>query len=279
MNTDAKVAVILPTYNRADRICASIESVLAQSYQNFVLLIIDDASSDDTSAVVSRYRDGRIRYYRSDRNQGAAAARNLGLSYVPGDVSYIAFEDSDDIWRQRKLEKQVFAMQSSPSAGICYHKISYALDSVRRYILPDEQIPLEKKSGDIYSQLLYENMIDCPAMLIRKDIIEKVGGFDTSFPALEDYDLALRICRETEAVFLNEILLDSAISDGGISSNSGSYLIASCKLVGKYKKDYLATGNFDRRIQKILSDATQVGMQELIIKLLETVLRVSHEIS
>ena len=98
------VSVIIPTYNRADTIKRSIESVLSQSYQDFEIIIIDDGSTDDTYRVVKEIRDTRICYIKGDKRMGANAARNIGVQRAKGE--FIAFQDSDDIWRKDKLENQ-----------------------------------------------------------------------------------------------------------------------------------------------------------------------------
>lgn len=106
---DPSVSVIIPTYNCSNYISNSIESVLAQTHPPAEILIVDDASTDDTPAVVSAHSDPRIRYIRAARNEGSAAARNRGMALAAGD--YLAFLDADDLWRPTMLEKQVAMMQ------------------------------------------------------------------------------------------------------------------------------------------------------------------------
>lgn len=267
-----KVSVILPTYNRAGILKKAIDSVLAQTYPEFELLIVDDGSTDDTADVVRGYADDRIRYVYTELNRGAAAARNYGIAEASPDASYIAFEDSDDLWHRDKLEKQLREMERQPEAGFCYHKIAYDMGGGYRAILPDERLPVEKKRGDIYAQLLYDNLVDCPSMLIRREFLEQIGGFDEMLKALEDYDLALRLAKSASVAFVNEILLDSAYSTTGVSGSAVNYLTASCILVGKYKKDYLATDTFNHRVETILSDAERAGVKEQIVPFLEKVL-------
>ena len=127
-------------------------------------------------------------------------------------------------------------------------------------------------TGRLTAQLLYDNLVDCPSMLIRRDVLEKAGYFDEILKALEDYDLALRLARLAPAAFVNEILLDSSYSTSGVSGSAVNYLTASCVLLGKYKKDYLETDNFNRRVEIILSDAERTGIKEQIISFLEKVL-------
>ena len=136
------VSIILPTYNRADKLGDAIGSVLAQNYETFELLVIDS------------YEDKRVRYYRMGKNSGQSKARNVGMQMAKYD--YLAFEDSDDLWRQGKLEAQMDAMlHADPDVGMVYHKFRYDLGDGRGMTLPDEKIPADRKSGDIYAQLLW----------------------------------------------------------------------------------------------------------------------------
>ncbi len=267
-----KVSIVLPTYNRAHTLKKAVDSILAQSYPHFELLIVDDGSTDGTKTLIEGYEDDRIRYCYAGLNQGAAAARNFGIERA--ECEYIAFEDSDDIWYPTKLEKQMNALrEAGEETGFVYHKISYDMGNHCCAILPSEKIPLEQKSGDIYAQLLYDNLVPCPAILARRCCIEAAGGFDTELKALEDYDYALKMAKHYKAVFLDEVLLEAAYSCDGVSGNAVNYLLASCRLIQKYKADYLATDTFNHRVEIILRDSQAIGMQEQFVGLLEQMLQ------
>lgn len=266
-----KVSVIIPTYNRAYILGKAIDSVLAQTYDNFELIIVDDGSTDNTEELVKSYKDERIRYCYTKINKGAAAARNYGIGNATCD--YIAFEDSDDAWRPDKLEKQMKVMlDDSNEVGFVYHKIAYDMGHGRVAILPSEEVPVESKSGNIYKQLLYDNLVDCPSLLVRKSCLDKVGVFDESLKALEDYDLALRLGKTYRAGFVNEVLLDSTFSYTGVSGSSINYLTASCMIVHKYKKDYIETGMLKHRLEIILRDAEAIGAKDKFVALLEKIM-------
>ncbi len=267
-----KVSVILPTYNRAGILQKSIDSVLSQTYTDLELVIVDDGSTDNTKELVASYEDSRIRYLYTEMNRGAAAARNFGMENAAEDTEYIAFEDSDDLWHKDKLEKQIKEMERHPESGFCYHKIAYDMGGGYQAILPDERLPAEKKQGEIYAQLLFDNLVDCPSMLIRKDLLGRVGSFDEMLKALEDYDLALRLAKQAPVAFVNEVLLDSSYSTTGVSGSAVNYLMASCVLLGKYKKDYLETDTFNHRVEIIITDAERAGMKDQIVGFLEEVL-------
>ena len=110
-----KVSIIIPTYNRADVLVTSIQSVLQQSYTDFELLIVDDGSTDNTDIVVESIHDDRIRYLKMPENKGVAAARNEGIRQAKYD--YIAFQDSDDHWKPEKLEKQMACLTQKPACS------------------------------------------------------------------------------------------------------------------------------------------------------------------
>ena len=259
----AKVSVILPTYNRAYCLERSVRSVLSQTYQNLELVIVDDGSTDDTAALIAGMKDERIHYVATKSNQGVAAARNYGLEYVTGD--YIAFQDSDDCWRPEKLCLQMQKIEQE-QAGFCYHKVQYDFGGGQIAVSPQENVPIEKKSGDIYAQLLYENMVDCPALLVRRECIEEAGGFDTELKALEDYDLALRLGNAFRAAFVDCVLIDKNYTENSVSRQAENYLNASSDILVRYQKDYMSTGNFDHRVLRILEDAQRIGKREYYLK-------------
>lgn len=280
-----RVSVIIPTYNRAYIIEKSVQSVLDQTFTDFELIIVDDGSTDNTSDVVADIikKDNRVKLVRTPGNLGAAGARNFGIEHAVGEL--IAFEDSDDFWVETKLDKCVKALdEAGEEYGFAYHKIKYDMSEVASQqnggvaveayaILPDENLSDDKKSGDIYAQLLYENMVDCPSMVIRKSLLNEIGLFDTSLKALEDYDLALRMARVTKACFVPEVLLNSTYSQGGVSLNATNYLTASCMLIAKFKADYLATNTLNHRLEVILNDSQAIGMQEQYVGLLEKIMQ------
>ena len=271
MQSEIPVSIVLPTYNRAGKVGKAVESVLAQTYPYFELSVVDDGSTDDTEQIIRSYHDDRIVYYKMQQNGGQSKARNCGMQMAQYD--YIAFEDSDDLWRARKLEKQMKQILSDKNAGFCYHKLRYDMGAGQSITLPDERIASEKKSGDIYAQLLWDNMIGMPTLLVKKECVEQIGGLDEKLKCLEDYDFALRIAQKYQAVFLDEVLLDAEFSALGVSGDSEQYLIASCILLQRYKKDYLQTDTFNHRVEIILRDAERLGITAQVVQLLEKLLQ------
>ena len=137
-----KVSIIIPTYNRADVLSLSVQSVLQQTYADFELLIVDDGSSDNTDIVVESWHDDRIRYLKLPENKGVAAARNEGIRQAKYD--YIAFQDSDDCWMPDKLEKQMDFFMQNPEADLLYCPYECQKADGTVIFVPDSTIPPEE---------------------------------------------------------------------------------------------------------------------------------------
>jgi glycosyltransferase involved in cell wall biosynthesis len=179
------VSVIIPTYNRASMLREAVESVLAQSYRNFELIIVDDGSTDATARELGRYRD-RLRVLTQAR-RGVAAARNAGVRIARG--RYLAFLDSDDLWRPEKLEVQTAFITRNPQFQICQTEEIW----IRRGVRVNPKARHRKPSGDIFRPSLELCLVSPSAVMMTRDLFETVGGFDERLAVCEDYDLWLRI--------------------------------------------------------------------------------------
>ena len=159
-----KVSIVIPTHNRAHLIRRAIGSVLNQIYQDFEIIIVDDASTDNTREVVESLNDQRIRYIRHENKRGAAAARNTGITSASG--KYIAFQDSDDKWLPEKLGRQVEILESSPSeVGVVHTKFSRIIDNEKVYIT---WTTINTQETDIHKKLLKGNFIGTPTNIWNK---------------------------------------------------------------------------------------------------------------
>ena len=179
------VSVIIPTHNRAERVCQAIDSVLAQEYTDFEIIVVDDGSVDDTIAQLSVYQD-KIRVH-TQGNKGVSAARNAGISLAKGDL--IAFLDSDDLWLPKKLSVQTDFFNHHKEAMICQTEEIWIRNG--RRVNPKKRH--QKPSGMIYAPSLKLCLVSPSAVMIKKAMFDIVGYFDASLPACEDYDLWLRI--------------------------------------------------------------------------------------
>lgn len=259
-----KVSIIIPTYNRSAKLKKSIESVLQQSYTNFELLIVDDASTDDTQAMVEAISDERIRYIKQTVNGGASAARNEGVRQA--DAPLIAFQDSDDIWKPEKLEKQMVYWQQHPEYAMVYCAYKKYIDG-QEIVVPNANWR-GSLEGKLFSWLAQRNSIGAPTMLMKRECFLYAGGFDTDLRALEDWDFALRFSAKYAIGYVDEPLVDSYDSLGGISSGVSAYYESRCRMIGRYKEQMIAEGVFDFVVNDLFQRAEQRGALEEVKGLL-----------
>lgn len=218
------VSVIITTYNRSHILPRAVQNILKQTYQNFELIIVDDASTDDTNKVVKELASDKIRYIRNPENKGVSHARNVGIKAAKGD--YVVYQDDDDISRMDKLEKLVHVIErSGENVGFCYHetinhikKIEKISDS-KAIVIPARSMSDVKKSGFIYPALLPWNFVACTSMMIKRKCFDKIGLFDEELFAFEDFDMTLRLAREYEVAFVKEPLYDYFQSPDGLLFN------------------------------------------------------------
>lgn len=184
-NMPPAVSVIIPTHNRWPMIGEAVESVLAQSFQDFELIVVDDGSSDGSAENIKGLgRDIRIIV---QSRCGVSAARNCGASVARG--RYLAFLDSDDLWLAEKLAVQTAFMMEHPEMQICQTEEIWLRHGKR----VNPKAKHRKPSGDIFRASLELCLVSPSAVMMTKKLFDEKGGFDESFPVCEDYDLWLRI--------------------------------------------------------------------------------------
>ena len=260
----SRVTVIIPTYNRADIIEKSIRSVLDQTYEDFTLIIVDDCSKDNTEGVVRNIGDERIIFHRLPENIGATGARNEGVKLAQ--TEFVAFHDSDDMWLPDKLEKQIKYMDEHPDAGMVYGRMR-VISPEKTYEFPNEAVAGDLE-GKIYPWLLRRNSIGTPVMFIRKKCFEEAGGFDTSLRCLEDWEFAIRFSKQFEIGYIDDVLMDSFLSEGGVSRNIGAYYETRCKILVQHKEDIIGLGIFDEIVTDIFTRAEKSGILPQVQKML-----------
>ena len=183
--TTPRVSVVIPTYNRGWTIKRAVDSVLAQTFRNFELIVVDDGSGDDTADILAGYGTA-IRVIRQP-NAGVSAARNTGIRAAGGD--FIAFLDSDDYWLPEKLQIQSAYFNTHPEAVICQTEEIWIRNGKR--VNPKKVH--KKPSGRIFRASLALCLVSPSAVMLRRELFDEIGGFDETLPACEDYDLWLRI--------------------------------------------------------------------------------------
>lgn len=215
------VSVIIPAYNAADYVRATLDSVIAQTYRNLEILVVDDGSQDQTPEIVRQYAecDRRITLLQQE-NAGVAAARNLAIHKSTG--AFIAPIDADDIWYSTKIEKQVRCMMASdPSVGLVY---TWSVD-----INADGKLTGRAShfnlTGNVLTALIYCNFLgNASVPLIRRECFDKVGYYDPNLRAqgaqgCEDRDLYLRIAEHYHYQVVPEFLMGYRKAIGTMSCN------------------------------------------------------------
>jgi glycosyltransferase involved in cell wall biosynthesis len=193
------VSVIIPTYNRGWIIKEAIDSVFAQTFNEYELIVVDDGSEDNTAEILSGYNN-KIQIIRQE-NQGVSAARNRGM--VSSSGRFIALLDSDDLWLPEKLNKQVSFFRNHPDAMICQTQEIWIRNGKR--VNPCKHH--KKLSGMIFKPSLSLCLVSPSAVMFKRELIDTVGLFDENLPACEDYDLWLRVSLGFPIYLIDEALI------------------------------------------------------------------------
>lgn len=229
----SRVSVIIPTHNRSKLLCSAVESVLAQTYPNVEIIVVDDGSTDDTAVMMAQYA-GRVIYIKQ-ANQGPIVARNTGFEASSG--QYINFLDDDDLLMLTKIERQVQVLDSRPEIGLAYCR-HYHIDQDGGYLDEVGYLP----DGDVLRELTKGCFLVVHAALVRRQCLDKVGLFDTDLPwggqYCEDWDLWLRIARAGyQFACVQELLCAYRIHQGGRVANVANEERASFAVLGNVFAD------------------------------------------
>lgn len=204
-----KFSVIIPAYNCADYISEAIDSVLAQTYTDYEIIVVDDGSTDSTTEILNNY-SGQIKIHKQS-NAGVSVARNAGAQLADGE--YLAFLDSDDIWLENKLQKQ--SEKISSGFEICYSN-KYNFGEIGD--LPQIQTDVfHMPEGFIYEHLLLGNVVTTSSVVMNKKTFESLGGFDTNLTHCEDWDLWLKAAEKFHFGVDLEPLLKYRVLGGSLS--------------------------------------------------------------
>ncbi|WP_181444551.1 glycosyltransferase [Bacillus sp. 03113] len=206
----SSISVVIPTYNRAHLIKESIQSVLDQTMAPLEIIIVDDFSTDHTREVVESFQHKNVKYVLNSRAKGANGARNTGILLAQGD--YIAFQDSDDIWKDDKLEKQMKIFEQYPDIGMCF--CSLHLSNRVRRIVPRRKV----ESAEIEDQLKIANFISTQTVFIRTEIAKRIL-FDENLKRFQDWDFCLRVSKHYRIYHLDEPLAIAKVQADSISNN------------------------------------------------------------
>lgn len=221
------VSVIIPAYNREKTIEKAIQSVLDQMYKDVEVIVVDDGSTDDTVSAVKSIKDKRVKCISLGKNSGACMARNKGIEVAQG--RYIAFQDSDDIWKPGKLEKQIAILKKEP-----VDLVFCAFERVRgteKAILPllDEGYVSREK-------LLERSLVSTQTLVGKRECFDTII-FDEKMPRLQDYDITIRLSGKFKFYFINEPLVKMYVGSDSISRSSIKMLNAEQRIFSKYQSE------------------------------------------
>ena len=218
MNSCPKVSVIIPTYNCAKFLVEAVNSVRAQKYQNYELIVVNDGSTDNTEEVLSQFRGQLVYLYQT--NKGLPAALNAGLRAATGEL--IAILDADDLWHEEKLARQVALMENCKELGLCYTNFVPFGETANYRTGFDEQngslVCYERKpvGGDGYAitsksflkdLFVFQGSPKPSSVMFRRDCIEKVGFFDETLTFCQDTQMSLRIAKYFAFGYVDQCLL------------------------------------------------------------------------
>jgi len=228
------VSVVLSTYNRREKLQRAVNSVLAQTLSDIEIIIVDNASTDDTQEAVRGINDGRIRYIRHETNLGGPAARNTGIKNAK--ASYIALLDDDDEWMPRKLEKQVQKFQQNrPPVGLIYVGSEIYNENTKKV----QDINYPQFRGNVYERLLLSTIIgSCSSVLVKKECFQKVGMFDEELTSCQDWDMWLRIAGKYEFDFVPDVLARINEHGSQISTDYAALIPGRTKMVRKHWQEF-----------------------------------------
>jgi glycosyltransferase involved in cell wall biosynthesis len=221
-------SVIIPTYNRAHLISRSIDSVFQQTFKDYEIIVIDDGSRDKTKEMLwERYGDQLV-YIGKEKNEGLSAARNAGIKAARG--KYLALLDDDDEWLPEKLEMQIALMAATSAPGLVYCN-GFKVNEKGEVI---GEIKGFAKGAALDALLSYNCLGPPSSVLLKKDVLEKIGCFDENLRALEDWDLWIRVAQLYVIDFVDHCLVKYRVHADNMSNNINAMKIATFAVLDKY---------------------------------------------
>lgn len=270
------ISVIIPSFNRGHCLKICIESVLKQTFHDFEVIVVDDASTDDSLAHIKTLSDPRIRYLEHDTNRGGAAARNTGIEAAKGE--FVAFLDSDDYWAPQKLEMQIKLLrEKGEDYGFVY--TWFVRNNPAGEELGRDSYSID---GPALDKLLVKNYIGTfSSVMVRKSALMAVDGLDVKMKSCQDWDLFIRLSRITRVCCVEDYLvhyLQNRNDRYRISSNPDSIIQGHKRLLEKISTDLAAMGIRKRVITLTgfmntfilagsMSDAVRIGVEILRLDL------------
>lgn len=236
-----KISVIMPLYNGEKYLKEAIDSILNQTYSDFELLLINDASTDSTETIINSYHDYRIVYIKNEENLGLIKTLNKGLDLAKGE--FIARMDQDDISLPERFEKQIAILEKNPEIGVCGTWFTLFRENQK-----DWAVEHPESNDSIKIGLLTSCLIGHPTVMMRKKAIAN-HKYDTDYQASEDYELWTRLIRITQFYNIQESLLQYRFHDTNMSVLENSVQVTNTKIItGNQLKD-IGIANSEENIE------------------------------
>lgn len=250
MSQPPAVSVVIATYNYGHYLAGAIESVLAQTFQDFEITVVDDGSTDETPRVIEPYLvDPRVTYIRTD-HLGQPRAKNAGIRAGRGE--YVAFLDADDEWLPTKLQKQVSLFETSGQDVAVVYSRRVWIDPQGRHLERGERAPLR---GDILAPVFFRPFICFSTSMIRRAVLEEVGLFDETTQYSIDYDLWLRIALKYHFDYVDEPLIRYRVGHANMSSRLNERIWCVRKILYRFLDEYGGRDRLDPAfVRKVLAE-------------------------
>ncbi|MFC4357717.1 glycosyltransferase family 2 protein [Halobium salinum] len=214
-----KISVVIPTHNREDVVGHAIDSALNQTMTDIEVVVVDDASTDDTRAVVEAYDDDRLTYVRHDVNRGGSAARNSGIERSTGE--YVAFLDSDDEWRADKLSRQIGRLETRSEewraayCGFRSERQSAVVSLVDNLL--ERETGIEGDTELLYAILLLRfSHGGSSTLVVERSLVDELEGFDPTFSRHQDWEFLVRLLQRSRLAYVDAPLVtkhDTGVPD------------------------------------------------------------------
>jgi glycosyltransferase involved in cell wall biosynthesis len=236
MESTPQISVVITCYNYGQYLRNCLESVLAQTYQNIEIVVVDDGSTDDTPEIMARYRDlPRIVCIRQE-NGGQARAKNTGIKNATGD--FIAFLDADDAWEKDKIERQI-ACFAKPEVGVVYCRARYIDENTDEFNYEMTGHYLQPRRGKVTEWLIFDNFVQFSSSVVRKECFDRFGTFDETLKMGIDWDLWLRISTAYEFDYVDDRLFYYRMGHSGqMSKNAEERQRCSDRIMSNFLSRY-----------------------------------------
>ena len=231
------VTVLMAAHNEEAYVRGAVESILHQSFQQFELIVIDDASTDETAHILAGYRDSRMRVFRNETCQGLTKSLIKGMQEARG--AFVARLDADDLAMPQRLEKQLAAFRKAPELGIVGSNC-WVIDASGKRV-GSRRVPLTDLA------IRWRSLIDTPffhpAVMFRAEVYKRAGGYDPSLQTAQDYDLWTRMLRFTQARNLSRRLIAYRVRQGSVSDKRRTQQLANHDRISQHTLTELMPGH------------------------------------